>query len=333
MDRDLGLKAIIGLSLVGLLVAGYQTYEHYYLTSAVCDLSATFSCSVVTESRFGEFPPSSGVATAFWGMLWWIGLIAFSYLTLKGRRIIEEQDFYLLGYVTAGTGFIAYLLAVELYILPQETGVLVICPFCTVQHILILLVLFIAWENLEKPVAAALRSVLNPEGPDLFGIDPQPVFIAAWGLLLLVGMFPILGAADVGRNYHDFAACLADSNATMYGFDACPHCNKQKSLLGREAFKEQIEDRGFYVECQPRSEATEALGDRASRISTVEPLPPSTTQGEACSINLGAGTPTWVIDGEKYVGEQSLIDLANATGCELPEDYRGAGRVGGYSTG
>ncbi|MDY6766477.1 MAG: vitamin K epoxide reductase family protein [Candidatus Nanohaloarchaea archaeon] len=164
MERKTLLKAVIGLSIAGLAVAGYQTYEHYFLASSVCDLSSTFSCSIVTESRFGEFPPNSGIATAAWGVAWWLGLIALSTAGLKGREWVENQDFYLFSYIAAGLGFVAYLLAVELYILPQETGTLVICPFCTVQHVLILALLPLSYALLDKPVRAYLEDVFYREG-------------------------------------------------------------------------------------------------------------------------------------------------------------------------
>ncbi|MFB6265743.1 MAG: vitamin K epoxide reductase family protein, partial [Candidatus Nanohaloarchaea archaeon] len=319
MRRRNSLALVLAFSLLGLLISVYQTYEHYFLATAICDVSQTFACSPVTESRFGNFPVGSNVATAFWGVLWWAGLSTLSYLTMKGRRMIEDQDFYLFTYISTGLAFIAYLLVVEFYILPRETGSLAVCPFCTAQHILILASIGLGYSVLEGSVRDRLRNVMAAEEEGIAGLDPKPVFIAAWAVLLFIGMFPILGTGKLGENHYELADCLADNNATMYGFDACPHCNRQKSLIGREAFKQEIDRRGFYVRCQPRSEAAEPLGERASKLSSVEPLNASTTQGEACTINVGAGTPTWVIDGEKYVGAQPLSKLAEAAGCPVPE--------------
>lgn len=167
MDRETALKAILGLSVVGLIVAGYQTYEHYYLGSAFCDLSATFSCSVVTESRFGELPQNSGIAVAAWGVVWWLGVIALATGLKKGKdwftSFVEDPAFPLFAWVATGVGFIAYLLTVELYILPQETGALVICPFCTVQHVLILVILFLVYGLLSKPILDSVKDVFYTE--------------------------------------------------------------------------------------------------------------------------------------------------------------------------
>ncbi|MFB6076988.1 MAG: hypothetical protein ABEK12_02570, partial [Candidatus Nanohaloarchaea archaeon] len=140
-------------------------------------------------------------------------------------------------------------------------------------------------------------------------LDPRPLFAIGVVIVILAGGWVILGGGE-SAEYPQFASCLADANATMYGFDACPHCNRQKTLIGQDAFKQELAAEGYYVKCRPESEASEKLGDRADRISSVVPLNESTTQGEACTVNVGAGTPTWVIDGKKYVGEQSLATLA-----------------------
>jgi peroxiredoxin len=48
----------------------------------------------------------------------------------------------------------------------------------------------------------------------------------------------------------------------MYGFDACPHCNRQKALIGQEAFQQELTGEGYYVKCRPQSEAEKEMGDR-----------------------------------------------------------------------
>lgn len=162
-------------------------------------------------------------------------------------------------------------------------------------------------------------------------LDPKPFFVLGIVAVIAAGGWLILGSGGENQNYHDFASCLAEEGATMYGFDACPHCNRQKTLIGQEAFEQQLDSQGYYVRCRPQSEASQELGETADRISSVEPLQPSDTQSDACEINVGAGTPTWVINGEKYVGEQSLGDLAEATGCPLPEGYGGEQTAGGFT--
>lgn len=159
MRRRTALQWIVGLGLIGLMVAGYQTYEHYFLPAPVCDLSQTFSCVLVTESRFGEMPPGSGIATALWGLLWWIGLLGIGTATLRGISWFKDRSGFLFGYILAGVPPVIYLLIVELYILPAENGQLAICPFCTIQHLLIAIVLALGYVQLEPSPRAILTGI------------------------------------------------------------------------------------------------------------------------------------------------------------------------------
>lgn len=152
MNRNTALTAVFILAILGLAVAGYQTYEYHVLGSTGCSISETFSCSAVTGSQYGEFPPNSGVATAAWGVLWWLAVVALSGSLLAGARFFKQQEAYLFGISVVGVGFMLYLLTVELYILPQETGQLAICPFCTAQHVLILGVTALSYTLLPQPV-------------------------------------------------------------------------------------------------------------------------------------------------------------------------------------
>jgi hypothetical protein len=83
----------------------------------------------------------------------------------------------------------------------------------------------------------------------------------------------------------DFAKCLSDNGAIMFGTKTCGHCKNQKELFGG-SFR-YIN----YVEC--------------------------TEQMETCEQNGISGVPTWLINGEKYPGEQSLERLSQISGCDL----------------
>lgn len=88
-----------------------------------------------------------------------------------------------------------------------------------------------------------------------------------------------------------FAQCLTDKGAVMYGAYWCPHCQNQKAMFG-EAFK-------FirYVEC------------------TQDPQP---------CIDAGIrGFPSWIFPGGvKLEGTQFLQQLAKVSGCPLPDAAR-----------
>ena len=85
--------------------------------------------------------------------------------------------------------------------------------------------------------------------------------------------------------YDDFANCLSEKNAEIYGSDRCINCQEQKSLFGK-SFKNLN-----YINCD------------FSR--------------ETCVNELIYGLPTWKINEKMLVGTQSLEILAFETGCEL----------------
>lgn len=94
--------------------------------------------------------------------------------------------------------------------------------------------------------------------------------------------------APLQSNLDDFAKCLTENNATMYGASWCSHCNNQKNMFG-----ESVEYIRF-VDCE--------VGGKLS------------TECKAANIQ---GYPTWIINGKTYTGEQTLEKLAQLTGCSL----------------
>lgn len=105
--------------------------------------------------------------------------------------------------------------------------------------------------------------------------------VAVGGFLLWKNMDPGTSNGSVDG----FAKCLMNKGVVMYGTKYCGHCNDQKKLFG-DSFK-YIN----YIEC--------------------------TEQGDICEQNGVTSVPTWVIDGEKYIGKQSLEKLSELSGCEL----------------
>lgn len=90
------------------------------------------------------------------------------------------------------------------------------------------------------------------------------------------------GSVDI-TNTTALAKCLSENGAVMYGAYWCGHCQNQKALFGDD-FK-YVD----YVEC---------------------------TQEQQKCIDAGVqGFPTWIINGQKLVGEQTLEELAAAAGC------------------
>lgn len=77
---------------------------------------------------------------------------------------------------------------------------------------------------------------------------------------------------------------LVQTEAKFYGASWCPHCKDQKELFGASA------NRVPYIECSPG-------GGRAP-------------QAQICNDAGIKSYPTWIINGERYTGTQSLDSLA-----------------------
>lgn len=77
---------------------------------------------------------------------------------------------------------------------------------------------------------------------------------------------------------------LTKTNAKFYGAGWCPHCKEQKEMFGSSV------KRVPYVECSPGG--------------------PGTPQAAVCTAARVESYPTWTINGQRYVGTQSLENLA-----------------------
>ena len=154
-------------------------------------------------------------------------------------------------------------------------------------------------------------------------LNPKPFFVMCIILIIAIGGYFILRSGNNNADHYEFTACLAEKGATMYGFDACPNCQKQKSILGPNAFHQNIDEAGFYVRCRPEDEANKLIGDRLSKITILEQygdqITESTTQGELCALMVADGTPTWLIGTHQVSGWQTLQELSDLSGCPLPE--------------
>ena len=84
----------------------------------------------------------------------------------------------------------------------------------------------------------------------------------------------------------EFAQCLAQKGATMYGTYWCPHCQNEKKAFG-DSFRFVS-----YVECS--------------------------TESKKC-LDAGVnGFPTWIFaDGRKFEGEQGIERLSQESECPL----------------
>lgn len=83
----------------------------------------------------------------------------------------------------------------------------------------------------------------------------------------------------------NFAKCMTQNGAAMYGASWCSHCQEQKALFGSSF--QYIK----FVDCEESPDLCTAAGI--------------------------TGFPTWIINGEKHMGTKPLDILAVYSGCEL----------------
>ena len=94
-------------------------------------------------------------------------------------------------------------------------------------------------------------------------------------------------------DYDDFAKCLTENNAAMYGTEWCTHCKDQKALFGK-SFKYVT-----YIDC-----------DRNKAI---------------CTSRGVKGYPTWIIGNESYPGTQQLYALSKLSKCDISNTKSSSG--------
>jgi glutaredoxin len=122
-------------------------------------------------------------------------------------------------------------------------------------------------------------------------ISPVSIVIIAF-LAVLVIYSAATGLRNQPQEYESsvdmdaLAQCIVNSDATFYGTEWCSHCQSQKRMLG-DVFNQFRSE--FYVDCDKDRGACQAAGI--------------------------TGYPTWVINGQKYVGTQQLETLYQATNC------------------
>lgn len=111
----------------------------------------------------------------------------------------------------------------------------------------------------------------------------------SWGLIIFSGLIFTLFLAGCGptpEQIQQFAACLNEKGAVMYGASWCPHCTEQKEMFGAALGKIN------YVECS--------------------------TEENKCTAEGIQFLPTWKFsDGSIQTGVMTFSELAEKSGCVL----------------
>jgi len=115
------------------------------------------------------------------------------------------------------------------------------------------------------------------------------IIIAIVVIVVLALLYSRLNGMFVKPNpeYDNFAKCLTDRGAIMYGLTTCPNCQDQKKMFG-DSFK-YIN----YVECS--------------------------NDPSVCTQKGVTDVPIWSINGtlQKSAGEKTIQELSSLTGCEV----------------
>lgn len=118
----------------------------------------------------------------------------------------------------------------------------------------------------------------------------RPMVVLSVGMAtLLAGCGNSLSSSLPNAYEAKIADHLSETGAKMYGAYWCPHCATQKSYFGGAA------DRIPYVECDP-----EGIDSQAA----------------LCAEMGITAYPTWVIEGNSYLGSQPLAKLGRLSGFE-----------------
>src|SRR5690348_5583965 len=101
-DRFAVLRRVsIGLTVLGLLVAGYLTWTHYTNTSVQC-LGGSNECDTVQQSIYSSV---AGIPVALLGLLAYIFIMGVLLVEERGGRLSEHAPLILFGATLVGVAY------------------------------------------------------------------------------------------------------------------------------------------------------------------------------------------------------------------------------------
>ena len=139
------------------------------------------------------------------------------------------------------------------------------------------------FDNEESFKQHNLAKHIN-EKPKKINFKKYFIFIAI-GLTIILLVLSISNYLKKPGRYDDFAKCLTEKGAIIYGNDFCSYTNQQLNFFGKSSKYLN------YVKC---IENTKLCDDKGVQK-----------------------TPTWEIKGEMHPGVQTFEKLSAVTGCEI----------------
>jgi uncharacterized membrane protein len=121
--------ATLVVSVAGLVVSAYLTYEHFTAGSTLaCPNTGVVNCAKVTSSQYSEL---FGIPVALLGLAFFVGMTALSVPPMWRTATRWPGRLRVAGVLT-GVVFVCYLIWAELF------RINAICLWCTVVHALTL---------------------------------------------------------------------------------------------------------------------------------------------------------------------------------------------------
>jgi uncharacterized membrane protein/protein-disulfide isomerase len=167
----LAARLVLAFALVGLGASVAAAYVHYQLLSdplytSFCDVSASFSCTQVYESRFSTF---AGVPVAVFGGIWFVcaGLLAIAGMAAR-PQVRESIPGYLFALSTLALAAVLYLLYASVVILQTY------CPMCLLTDAAVIGIFIVSGASASVPMTALPRRI----GQDLRALAANPMAVA-----------------------------------------------------------------------------------------------------------------------------------------------------------
>jgi uncharacterized membrane protein len=301
---------IAAVAILGAINTAYLTATKLFGGNAACP---TDGCEQVLSSQYAEV---FGLPLALFGLLAYLSMATFALAPLavnpdkdkQARANLENWTWLLLfAGSTAMLVFSGYLMYIMFSKFVANYGAGGLCYYCLASAIFaltlfVLTLLGRAWEDRGQlfftGIIVAMVTIVGTLGvySNINGTSASADTPGATG--------PAITATS-GQSEIALAQHLTNIGAKMYGAYWCPHCHEQKELFGKEAFA-LIN----YVECDPSGQN--------SQTTTCQAIAPQVQE----QTGKNFGYPTWEINGQYYVGKQTLQELANASGYQGQRDFR-----------
>lgn len=139
-------------------------------------------------------------------------------------------------------------------------------------------------QEAQKEFEADQQHAKNLDGMKTSSPIKKYLIIGSIAFILLVSGYFAAASFGTGQ-YDDFAKCLTEKNAVVYGNDFCGYTQKQIGWFGKS--KKYLN----YVRCTDNKALCDSKGVKV--------------------------TPTWEIEGNMYPEVQTFERLSSITGCEI----------------